>query len=124
MATIRQVLDEVAEVQPNSTGDERIIRWLRQLDIELYEKVVKTHEGWQGVKRPDYTAQTPEETALLVPEPYDCIYLHWIQSRIDYENAEAGRFNNSNAAFEADRQEYAMWYNRTHMPLGQEARYF
>ena len=35
MATIRQVLDEVAEVQSNSCGNERLIRWLRQLDMEL-----------------------------------------------------------------------------------------
>lgn len=122
--TIRQVLDEIAELQPHSFGSERMIKWLRQLDMELWEKIIKTHEGWQDVPRPDYRVESDDDTVLLVPEPYECIYIHWLQSRIDYSMAEFGRFNNSNAAFEADRTEYAAWYNRTHMPLQVRGKYF
>lgn len=124
MATIRQVLDDVAEVQPSSCGSERLIRWLRQLDTELYETVVKTHEGWEDTPPPAYTMETPEETELMVQEPYDSIYTHWLQARIDWANSEIGRFNNSNAAFEADRQAFCAWYNRTHMPLQKGVKYF
>ena len=124
MATIRQVLDEVAEVQPNSCGNERLIRWLRQLDMELSEPVMRTHDGWERVKRPAYTIETPDEEELMVREPYDSIYIHWLQARIDWTNGEIGRFNNSNAAFEADRQAFCAWFNRTHMPLQKGVRYF
>lgn len=115
--TIGQALAEIGEIQPHSFGNERMIAWLRQLDTELYEKIIKTHEGAEGVAKPEYTAASPDGTVLLVPEPYDCIYLHWLQSRIDYAMAEFGRYNNSNAMCEADRQEFAAWYNRTHMPV-------
>lgn len=122
--TIGQALEEIGEIQPHSFGSERMIKWLRQLDTELYEKIIRAHERWEQVARPAYTAATPDDTVLLVPEPYDCIYLHWLQSRIDYAMAEFGRYNNSNAMCEADRQEYAAWYNRTHMPLQTGGKYF
>ncbi len=115
--TIRQVLDEIQEIQPSSFGAGQLIAWLRQLDLEIYQKIICTHEGWENVPKPDYTESSEDGTRLLAPEPYDCIYVHWLQSRIDYALAEFGRFNNSNAALTADWTELAAWYNRTHMPL-------
>ncbi len=108
-------------MQPNSFGWEDKVAWLRQLDMELWREVVLTHEGAPERPEPDYGKDGEEDTALLVEGPYDCMYIHWLQSRIDYALAEYGRFNNSNAAFEADRTGWRMWYNRTHLPK-QEAR--
>lgn len=119
--TIGDAIKKTDELQPNSFGQEEKIRWLAQLDRELWREVVMTHEGAEDAVEPEYREDTADDTVLLVEGPYDCMYIHWLQSRIDYALAEYGRFNNSNAAFEADRMAWRMWYNRTHMPK-QEAR--
>ena len=119
--TIGEAIKKTDELQPNSFGQEEKIRWLAQLDRELWREVVMTHEGAEDAVEPEYREDTADDTVLLVEGPYDCMYIHWLQSRIDYALAEYGRFNNSNAAFEADRMAWRMWYNRTHMPK-QEAR--
>lgn len=111
-------------MQPNSFERKEKISWLRQLDMELWREVILTHEGAPELPEPDYGEDTDEDTVLLVEGPYDCMYVHWLQSRIDYALAEYGRFNNSNAAFEADRTGWRMWYNRTHMPVQARGRYF
>lgn len=119
--TIGDAIKKTDELQPNSFGQEEKIRWLAQLDRELWREVVMTHEGAEDAVEQEYREDTADDTVLLVEGPYDCMYIHWLQSRIDYALAEYGRFNNSNAAFEADRMAWRMWYNRTHMPK-QEAR--
>lgn len=119
--TIGEAIRRVDALQPNSFGWEDKVAWLRQLDMELWREVVLTHEGAPERPEPDYGKDAAEDTELLVEGPYDCMYIHWLQSRIDYALAEYGRFNNSNAAFEADRTNWRMWYNRTHLPK-QEAR--
>lgn len=123
--TIGEAIRRVDELQPNSFGRAEKIAWLRQLDMELWREVVLTHEGAPERPEPDYGEGTDDETELLVEGPYDCMYVHWLQSRIDYALAEYGRFNNSNAAFEADRTLWRMWYNRTHLPKQEgRGRYF
>lgn len=102
--------------QPNSfdVGDK--IAWLEELDKELWQEVVQTHEGGEDVPEPCYSAGEQEQ-ALLVDGPYKCIYLHWLQSKLDYALGDFARFNNSYASFEADRAAWKNWYHRNHMPL-------
>lgn len=112
-------------MQPNTFSMPDKIEWLRQLDLELWREVVLTHEGSEGLTEPDYDEDSGDDTQLLVKGPYESIYIHWLQSRIDYALADYGRFNNSNAAFEADRTAWRMEYNRSHMPVqAARGRYF
>ena len=63
------------------------------------------------------------ETELLVPAPWDEMYLRWLEARIDYANAEYTRYNNSMDMFRAVYQAYRSYYNRTHMPKGTRFRF-
>lgn len=119
--TILEAVSKVDSLQPNSFGIDEKVAWLRQLDMELWREVFLTHEGAEERPEPDYDNATEQDRKLLVEGPYDCMYVHWLQSRMDYALGDYARFNNSNAAFEADRTAWRMWYNRTHMPK-QEAR--
>lgn len=123
--TIGEAIWKIDELQPNTFSMPEKIGWLRQLDGELWREVVLTHEGSEGMRLPDYDEDSGDDTELLVQGPYESIYIHWLQSRIDYALAEYGRFNNSNAAFEADRTAWRMHYNRSHMPVqAARGRYF
>lgn len=121
--TIAQVLRRIDEVQPSSEDREQMIRWLRDLDEEIYTDVICKHEGWEAVAPPDYTEETDEERELLVPDRWGDMYVHWLQSKIDFNLQEYARFNNSSAAFQSEMMDYRCWYNREHMPLRTRGHY-
>ena len=60
----------------------------------------------------------------MAPEPWDMMYISYLESQMDYANAEYGRYNNTAAMFQAEYDGFANWYNRTHTPKGTRIRYF
>ena len=63
-------------------------------------------------------------TELLVPAPYDEIYLFWLESKIDYWNGEVGKYNNSITMYNTAYSAYEKYYNRTHKPIQKNFTHF
>ena len=64
------------------------------------------------------------ETELLVPAPFDEVYLRWLEAQIDYANGEYDKYNNAILMYQTAYDGYANYYNRTHMPVGRKMDYF
>jgi hypothetical protein len=75
-------------------------------------------------KVPGYGEDEDLSTVLLVPAPYDDIYVRWLEAQIDYTNGEYGKYNNSIAMYNAAYTAFANYYNRTHMPKGKKFKFF
>ena len=54
---------------------------------------------------------------LLIPYPYDDVYLKWLEAQIDYANGEIARYNNSITLYNSAMTAFMNYYNRTHLPL-------
>ena len=67
---------------------------------------------------------TPLEQELLVPPPFEELYLHYLCAMMDYHNAELDRYNHSMGLYRAVLSAFTNFYNRTHMPKGQRFAYF
>lgn len=65
-----------------------------------------------------------QETELIVKEPYDEMYVHWLSAQIDWNNREYAGFNATNAVFEATYSAFRNAFNQTHMPKGGKKIYF
>jgi hypothetical protein len=100
------------------------VRWLSQLDGKIKNDIIDTHEGGEDIVFNGYGADTPTDTKLLVPFPYDDMYRHWLEAQIDYVNGEYTRYNNSMTMFNAAYSEYEHYYNRTHKPKGKRFKFF
>ena len=87
-------------------------------------ELINTHEGGEWVKFEAYTEESAPDTRLLVPPPYEEVYLRYIEAQMDYANGEFDRFNNSNAMYAAAWTAFANYYNRTHMPRGGKKKYY
>ena len=122
--TIQEAITQTDDLKPNYYSDEQKIRWLSRLDKQIRLEIIDTHEGAPEEAFSGYTAETDTDTVLLVPEPYDEVYIHWLQTQIDLNNAEYEKFNNSNMLFAAAYSSYANAYNRSHMPKETRVRYF
>lgn len=122
--TIMEVLYRIDEVKPNSYSQPEKIKWLSTLDGVIKSEIVDTHEGGEGVVFNGYNEDSDLATELLVPAPYDDIYLRWLETQIDYANGEYGKYNNSMAMYNTAYTSFANYYNRTHMPKGKKLKFF
>ena len=122
--TIMDALHRIDTIKPNSYNQTEKVQWLSTLDGTIKAELIDTHEGAEDVVFNGYTEDTDLLTALLVPAPYDELYIFWLESKIDYWNGEIGKYNNSISMFNEAYSSYAKYYNRTHMPKGKKFRFF
>lgn len=73
-----------------------------------------------------FNGYTEEDTdkELIVGEPYDELYVHWLEAQIDWNNMEYASFNNTNAMFESVYKAFRNAFNQTHRPKGRINTYF
>ena len=118
--TAGEVIALVDALRPNQYGEEQKLRWLSTLDGQIQKELL---EAYQGELAPfsGYNAGTELRTTnLLVPFPFDDLYLRYLVMRIDLEQGELERYNNDAAAFNRIWQSYAAHHGRTHDPLGEK----
>lgn len=121
--TIMEALHRIDTIKPNSYNQTEKIKWLSTLDGRIKTEIIDTHEGG-NITFNEYTENTPLTTNLLIPYPYDDIYLFWLESKIDYWNGEIGKYNNSISMFNEAYSSFEKYYTRNNMPKGSKNRFF
>ena len=122
--TIIEAINRIDILKPNTYTQDTKTYWLSNLDGIVFEKIIKTHEGAEAEEFKGYDENTAVDTDLLIPAPYDDIYLKWLEAQIDYANGEYDKYNNSIVAYNDAYLEYERHYNRTHMPIAKNFKYF
>lgn len=121
---IAEAIAKIDALKPNSYTQSEKIAWLSTIDGTIYRNIILTHENDDGIEFHPYNDDTDLETELLVEEPYDELYLLWLESKIDYYNAEIAKYNNSTMRFNDTLTMFTNDYNRNHMPIGTNFKYF
>lgn len=119
---IYEVIDQLDALKANAYKREQKIRWLSVLDGRIHGEVFCAHEG-EVPAFAGYNELTPVDTELLVPHPYDEVYLRWLEAQIDYHNGEYKKYNNSMAMFEAAFDAFRNHYRKNHKPKGAGCRF-
>lgn len=115
--TVREAIDRLDGLKPNQYTEEDKLRWLSELDMGVFMDVILTHEHESDLPMFEgYTAEDYDKK-LIVDEPFTEMYTAYLKMKIDEENGETARYNNSAVLFNAYYDNYAKHYNRTHMPL-------
>lgn len=99
------------------------ISWLSKLDTMVKKHIIDTHDGAEEVAFGGYTDDTDLETVLLVPAPYDEMYLRWMEAQIHYANGEYNKYNNAIIMFNTEYESYESYYNQNHMPKSRGRRF-
>ena len=151
--TLIQAVNEADNLKPNMYGLPEKIKWLSRLDRRVFEEILLTHELSEEEKAPfhpegprvyadpggawrtrpiqpeeilefnGYT-EDDQDRELIVGEPYDEMYVHWLSAQIDWNNREYAGFNATNAVFESTWSAFRNAFNRTHMPKGGRNIYY
>ena len=114
--TINEAITQIDSLKVNTYTPADKIGWLSRADSMIKRNIIDTHEGGEAEKFAGYTEETDLETVLLVPEPYDELYIRYLEAQIDYTNGEYAKYNNSILMFNAAYEAYASYYNRNNMP--------
>lgn len=122
--TIMDALYRIDELKPNSYSQPEKIKWLSSLDGVIKSEIIDTHEGGEDIVFSEYDENEDLSTVLLVPAPYDDIYVKWLEAMIDYTNGEYGKYNNSNTMYNTAFVAYQKYYNRTHKPISKNFTHF
>ena len=121
--TINEAINTLDSRKNNTFSRQDKIGWLSQVDAMIQKELVDTHQG-NSPEFAGYTESTDPGTVLLVPAPWEELYLHYMQAQIDYENGDMTRYTNGAALFNNSFAAYKNHYNRTYVPKGQAWRYF
>lgn len=116
--TIKECIDIVDNLKPNQYTLKEKVMWLSFIEQIIINEVLKTHEGYDG-KYDTFTGYSEDKLSitLIVPSPYDRLYTAYLKMKIDEENGETTRYNNSAIMYNSYMHEYRKYYNKTHMPL-------
>ena len=114
MAKINKIIEVVDRNKPNAFTQEDKLQWIAELDGQLALEVflMDTVEaaGFQ------YTFPEGLEYEPLVKFPHDGIYDAWLEAKIDYNNGEYEKYQNSMEMFNARRAAFVRWFASTYEP--------
>ncbi len=122
--TILEAINRIDGLKHNTYTQNEKVAWLSRLDSMVKRLIIDTHEGGEDITYTGYNDSTPVNTELLVPAPFDEMYLRWLEAQIDYTNGEYDKYNNSILMYQTAYEGYANYYNRNHMPKGGKMKFF
>ena len=122
--TILEVINRVDSTKPNSYTQIEKVDWLSTIDGIVKSEIIDTHEDGESIVFEGYDTETSLDTVLLIPAPYDDIYIRWLEAQIDYANGEYNKYSNSMTMFNEAYSAFERYYNREHMPKGKKFKFF
>jgi hypothetical protein len=123
--TITEAIARIDSLKPNRFSEIDKIYWLNELDGKIKAEVIDTHEGSELVQFEPYNDKTKaNKTELIVKQPHENIYILWLETKIDYYNAEYTRYNNSSIAFNSAYMDFVRAYHKDHKPKPRKLKFF
>jgi len=101
------VLDKANKMRPNAAHDDiKVMLLFKNLEGDVAEML--------GVDPPEYTydVSDPVDIELLMPHPYDDIYLWFLCAQIDIMNEESQLYGNDMEIFNTAWARAQAWYRR------------
>lgn len=109
MATLQQALTRIDTICPNAWDDAAKLLWLNECESMIQTRIL----GIAPEACITYDADTARSTVLLVPAPFDRLYVYYVIAMCDYAAHETAHYADSMMLFNAALDEYAKWYQRT-----------
>ena len=120
---IKQAIDRINSLVHNTYTDSEKINWLSNMDMIVKTHIIDNYEGSENFVFGGYKDDVDMETELLVPAPFDDVYLKWMEAQIHYYDGEYNKYNNSILMYNAAFSAYANHYIASHKPIRKGNRF-
>lgn len=111
--TIIKAIERADTQINNAIPAEEKLRWLSALDGQLYSEVISHYAGAPSTM-PSYSYDGDMSTELMVPAPYDELYVDYLVMRIHLAHGDIDRYNAAAALYNNDLKAWQRQYNSTH----------
>jgi hypothetical protein len=108
-----EAIGKIDDLKPNTYSNMEKTDWLTTLDRLVKREIIDVCLPGNDVAVPTYT-EADTMTELLVPSPYDEIYIYWLEGKIDYYNHEYSAYNNAAELFNNLFQTYKERFQKEH----------
>lgn len=114
---IKEALDRTFALRPDSFPQEEKIAWLNELDHQTYIEVFATHENNTASEAVfPYTAEAMDQE-LLIPSPYDKVYISYLKARIEEAYGENDSYNNAVTMYQQQLSDFRRYWHRKNRPI-------
>ena len=107
-------IQRVRELKPNQYDDETLVRWLSDLDGQIWQDALCNYQDAPPAPEP-YTTNSMDQQ-LLADHPHEEMYITYLSARIDLQNGEYERYNNTMMMYNMQLQNFYNAFNRKHRP--------
>ena len=131
--TVAEIIEQYNTERPNQASDELKIGWLKKCEQMIINEVIISHEhdltdedkvslSVHGSTLKITPAGLLEshmdgfdlDTEMLVPAPYDDLYLWYLDQRVGYTQADTKRYNMAVVQYNNALLSYQQYFNRTY----------
>ena len=132
--TVAGIIEQYNTERPNKVSDALKVGWLKKCEQMLINEVLIQHKhdltdekkvslsvlgstlkiGSPGSYE-EHINGWDLDTELYVPEPYDDLYIHYLDQRIAYNNDDAKRYNKAVTEYNNALLAFQQYFNRTYI---------
>lgn len=96
---IQEAITMADGLMPNQYTEAQKLRWLSELEGQAKRELFDRCRNNPAAGFAGYAEDTDPETELLIPHPYDGVYIDWLQAQYCYHNAEFTKYGNAQTKF-------------------------
>lgn len=102
--TIQELIIKVQEEKPNTFETGKYIEYINEVESAVYDEI-----------RKEFTPFTTDDLleSLIVPAPYDGLYVSYVKAKIDYANEEYASYQLNQEQYASDFAEFENFVVRT-----------
>lgn len=106
--TVNEVIAKVKDRKPNAYSEESLNDWLNECEAMVQRELLLT------VPEEIVQYEWPEDRDkdVILPKPYDALYVTYIIMMVQYVQEESVAYNNSLAMFNAQYQAAQSYFNK------------
>ena len=119
--TVAGMIEQIDLERPNSVEDSVKRDWLRKCEANLLDAVILLRTPLEGEKTPEewqeYLDTFSFDSEMILKEPYDDLYIHYIDQRMALNNNDTKRYNVASRLHDNMFLAFQQKYNREHLPI-------
>ncbi len=111
-----EAIAQIDSLRPNTVDEKTKRFWLTRVDQYVFKEIVSQRAGAEGKTFTPY-GDGDGERELLVPAPYDELYLFYLEGMIYYATRELDKMSSSMALYNQAMNDYKNRYFSEHGQL-------
>ena len=101
---LSEAIERVKKEKPHSFSENHCTLFVTEVEMQVQDFL-----GISASERVKYDWENDGGKELIVPAPYDRLYISWLKAKIDYSNEEYESYANNQDQFNADFAEFKAW---------------